>query len=263
MDLGLTEKVAIVTGASQGLGFATARALADEGCRVIICSRKKRSIESAAKEIRRITNGSVLPLAADVSDAAAAKAVVDTAVNEYGTVHILVNNVGGPPIAEFENITDDKWQSGFELVLMSMIRFNRLVLPYMKKQSWGRIVTISSIAARQPIADLMISSALRPGIHSLNKMLTERYASKNISFNAVAPGFILTRRQEEILESRAAQQKTSINEQLKKITEQVPARRMGKPEELAAAIAFLVSEKASYISGATLSVDGGLSRGLF
>ncbi len=263
MDLGLQDKVAIVTGASQGLGFATAQALADEGVQVVICARKKRSIDTAAKEIKRITGGTVIPVGADVTIPADIRKVVDTAVQQFGTVHILINNTGGPPVADFETITDDNWRVGFDLVLMSMIRFTRLVLPYMKKQGWGRIVTISSIAAKQPIDDLVISSTLRPGIHALNTMLTNKYATKNILFNAVAPGIILTKRQEEILESRASREGTTISDQMRKITDQVPLQRMGTPEELASAVAFLVSEKAGYISGTTLSVDGGSIKGLF
>jgi 3-oxoacyl-[acyl-carrier protein] reductase len=211
MDLGLKDKVAIVTGASRGLGFAAARTLAGEGAQFVMCSRNTHTLTAA----------------------------------------------------DFEDISDEQWITGFNLVLMSMIRFTRRVLPYMKKQRWGRVLTISSIAAKQPLADLVISSTLRPGIHALNKMLTGKYASYNILFNAVAPGFILTKRQEEIFKSRAAREKTSVYDQMESLVKEIPVRKMGTPDELAAAIAFLVSEKAGYISGATLSVDGGMTRGLF
>ncbi len=262
MDLGINGKVAIVTGASQGLGFAAARALADEGASVVICSRKKRSIDEAAKEIRRISRGNVLPVAADVTREDHIRKVHEAAVREFGTVHILVNNTGGPAVADFDKIDDAQWKQGIDLLLMSMIRFTRLVLPGMLQQNWGRIITITSVAAKQPIDDLVISSTLRPGIHALSKILSNRYASSNIHFNTVTPGMILTRRQEELLEARAVQEHSSISEQMKITAAQIPARRLGTPEELAAAVAFLASEKASYISGTTISVDGGLLKGL-
>jgi 3-oxoacyl-[acyl-carrier protein] reductase len=263
MDLGIKDKIAIVTGSSQGLGFATAHALAGEGARVVICSRNKTAIEQAAHEINKNTGGTVLPVVADISVPDDIRNVVDVAVNNFGTIHILVNNTGGPPVAAFEDITDDTWTKGFNLVLMSMIRFIRFVLPYMKNQTWGRVVTISSIAAKQPIDDLIISSTLRPGIHTLNRILTNKYASNNILFNAVAPGFILTGRLREIFQSRAEKNNSSFEEQTRTVSNNIPIERMGDPKELASAIAFLVSEKASYIGGTTLSVDGGLSKGVY
>ncbi len=263
MDLGIKDKIAIVTGSSQGLGFATAHALAGEGARVVMCSRNKTAIEQAAHEIHKNTGGTVLPVVADISVPDDIRNVVDVAVNNFGTIHILVNNTGGPPVADFEDITDDTWTKGFDLVLMSIIRFIRFVLPYMKNQTWGRVVTISSIAAKQPIDDLIISSTLRPGIHALNRILTNKYASSNILFNAVAPGFILTGRLSEIYKSRAEKDNSSVEEQILNASKNIPMGRMGDPKELASAIAFLVSEKASYIGGTTLSVDGGLSKGVY
>jgi 3-oxoacyl-[acyl-carrier protein] reductase len=261
MDLGLKNKVAIVSAASQGLGFASARTLADEGASVVICSRKKRTIESAAKEMRRITRGTVIAVAGDVTKEADIEHVVDTAVREFGTVHIMVNNTGGPPIGEFNMLDEAAWSQGINLLLMSMIRFTRSVLPSMLKQSWGRVITITSVAAKQPVNDLAISSTLRPGLHALTKLLSNQYASSNVLFNTVVPGFILTKRQEEILEARALQEKSSITEQVHKLTVGVPLKRMGSPEELAAVVAFLASEQASYITGTSIAVDGGLLKG--
>jgi 3-oxoacyl-[acyl-carrier protein] reductase len=263
MDLGIKDKIAIVTGSSRGLGFATANALAGEGARVVICSRNKPAIEQAAHEIHKNTGGTVIPVVADISVPGDIRNVADVAVNNFGTIHILVNNTGGPPVADFEDITDDTWTNGFDLVLMSMIRFIRSILPYMKNQKWGRIVTISSIAAKQPIDDLIISSTLRPGIHALNRILTNKYASNNILFNAVAPGFILTGRLREIFHSRAEKDSSSFDEQIRHVAKNIPIERMGDPKELASAIAFLVSDKASYIGGTTLSVDGGLLKGVY
>jgi 3-oxoacyl-[acyl-carrier protein] reductase len=263
MHLGLENKVAIVSGASRGLGFAAARALAEEGARLIICSRRKTAIEDAAWEIEKLSDGTAVPVVADVTKPEDIERVVQTAESEFGTVHILVNNTGGPPVASFDSLTDEMWRTGFDLLLMSMIRFIRKVLPYMELQSWGRVVTISSIAAKQPIDDLVISSTLRPGIHALNRMLTNRYASKNILFNAVTPGFIRTKRFEEILAVRAAQSSGTVEERADALARTIPVERLGRPEEVGELIAFLASDKAGYISGATIPIDGGLSKGLF
>ncbi len=262
MELGLQGKVAIVSAASQGLGLATARRLAKEGTRVVMCARNKEILDKAAQEITTDTNGEVLAVGADISRSDDINRVVDTAVAKFGTVHILVNNTGGPPVADIENLTDAAWSDGFELVLMSMIRFTRRVLPYMRKQKWGRVVTITSIAAKQPIDDLVISSTLRPGIHALSKMLTNKYAHENILCNTIAPGFILTKRQEEIFSARAQHSGTTIDQEMKQIIDNIPVKRMGSPEDVADAIAFLISEKAGYIAGTTLSVDGGQTKGL-
>lgn len=192
MELGLKNKVAIVTAASKGLGKATALALAQEGARLVICSRNKKEIERTARELQAKTRAAVIPLVADVSKLNHLKILVATAQKKFGTVHILVSNAGGPPHGDILALPDREWQKGVELTLMSTVRLMRLVLPIMVKQAWGRIITITSIAAKQPINDLLVSSTLRPGIHGLTKVVSNQFARKNITVNTVCPGYILT-----------------------------------------------------------------------
>lgn len=262
MDLGLANKIALVSAASQGLGKAAAFALAKEGAQLAICSRDERSITASAKEIEELTGTDVLPIAADVSDGDDIQRVVDTVMREYGTIHILVNNAGGPPTGAVTSLPDAEWERGFQLTMMSMIRMSRLVLPTMEKQQWGRVISIVSITAKQPINDLLISSTLRPGILGLTKVLANQYARHNVTVNTVCPGFILTKRQEELSRSRSAEKKMSMEEYLSESAKNIPAGRLGRPDELGNVIAFLASERASYINGANISVDGGLSKGL-
>jgi len=204
----------------------------------------------------------VIPLAADVSRAEDIHRLVELARERFGRIDILVNNAGGPPVAAFRSIDDQRWLEGVQLTLLSVVRLVREVLPSMLRQQWGRIITITSVAAKQPVNDLVISSTLRPGILGLTKVLANRYGAEGILVNAVAPGFILTARQEEILAARALERGTTREEYLEEASRDIPMRRLGRPEELADAIVFLASERASYINGATLSVDGGLVRGL-
>ena len=262
MDLGITKKVALVTAASQGLGKAAALALARECATVVICSRRKREIEAAAKEIANATESEVLPLVADLSQAQAIDKLMTTVRNEYGTVHILVSNVGGPPTGDIVEMMDETWQKGFESTFMSTVRLIRAALPMMVKQNWGRIITITSIAAKEPITDLLISSSLRPGIQGLTKVIANKYANHSITINTVAPGMILTARQEELMNARSAQQNMSREQYMANAAKDIPAGRMGKPEEIGDVVAFLASEQASYINGSNLLVDGGLAKGI-
>jgi 3-oxoacyl-[acyl-carrier protein] reductase len=277
VDLGLKGRVAIVCAASQGLGKAAAANLAAEGASVVICSRNETRLRAAAEEIRSHANTGasasggapheagapeVLPVVADVSLAQDVERLVSTTVERFGRVDILVNNAGGPPVAPFAKLEDGRWMAGVELTLMSVVRLIRQVLPIMQRQRWGRIINITSIAAKQPVNDLVISSTLRPGILGLTKVLANRYGAEGILINSVAPGFILTARQEEIARSRAAERGITREQYLEESAREVPMGRLGRPEELAHVIAFLASERASYIHGATISVDGGLVRGL-
>ncbi|RCK71806.1 MAG: 3-oxoacyl-[acyl-carrier protein] reductase [Ignavibacteriae bacterium] len=263
MDLGIKNKTAIVSAASKGLGKATAQALANEGASVVIFSRNKQEIEKAAEEISRNSNSNVLPISADVTRLDDIKNVVDLTIQKFGGIDILINNTGGPPVGSFEDITDEQWLYSFNLILLSMIRMTRLVLPYMMKKNWGRIVNITSLTAKQPVNDLITSSTLRPGILGLTKILSNQYSKYGILFNNVCPGFILTQRSEEISRKRAGELQLSFEEYLKQQSRDIPLGRYGQVQELADFITFLCSEKASYITGATFSVDGGLIKGLF
>jgi 3-oxoacyl-[acyl-carrier protein] reductase len=263
MDLGLKNRVAIVCAASQGLGKAAATAFAREGARVVIASRDKRRLATAAHEIASgAAETEVLPVVADVTKAAHIRRLVASTVKRFGRVDVLVVNAGGPPVGNFMDLPDGKWEDGIELTLLSAVRLIREVLPHMRQGGWGRVIAITSIAAKQPVDDLIISSALRPGVVGLLKVLANRYGKEGILFNAVAPGFILTARQREISEARSRETGRSVEEYITDVGKTIPIGRMGDPDELANVIAFLGSERASYINGATISVDGGLSKGL-
>jgi 3-oxoacyl-[acyl-carrier protein] reductase len=263
MELGIKDKVAIVCASSQGLGKATAMGLAKEGAKVVIFARKKKDIEETAHEISSATDSEVLPVIADVTKAEDIQNVVKTTVEKFGTVHILVNNAGGPPVANFAELSDDMWLNGVNLTMMSLIRMTREVIPHMLKNKWGRIVNIASLTAKQPINDLIISSTLRPGILGLAKILSNQYSKFGVLVNNVCPGHYLTKRQEEIIKKRSAERNVTAEEYITQHSNEIPAGRFGKPEELANMIVFLCSEKASYVTGSTISVDGGLIKGLF
>jgi len=262
MDLGLKDKVALVAAASQGLGKASALALGHEGARLAICSRSEKNIKTAAEEIRDKTGSTVLPVVADVSKKEDIKRFVGTAVKEFGTVHVLVNNAGGPPTGHILTMPEEEWEKGVQLTLMSVVRLAREVLPLMEKQKWGRIITILSLVAKQPINELLISSTLRPGIMGLTRILSNQYAKENITVNCVSPGSILTKRQEELGAARAAQKKMTFEEYMAESIEGIPAGRFGRPEEIGNVVAFLASEQAGYINGVNLLADGGAVKGI-
>jgi 3-oxoacyl-[acyl-carrier protein] reductase len=262
MDLKLKNKIAVVAAASQGLGKASAMALAQEGAKVVVCSRREKEIREAADEIKKKTGSVVIPVVADVTKPDDIKKLVSETVNRLGAIHILVNNAGGPPTGAIESLTDEEWQKGHELTLMSVIRTTREVLPLMIKQQWGRIITIVSIVAKQPINELLISSVIRPGIFGLTKVLANLHAKDNITINSVSPGHILTKRQEELSVSRSKQRGVTVEEYFKQAIREIPAGRLGMPEEIGDVVAFLASEQASYINGTNLLVDGGAAKGI-
>jgi 3-oxoacyl-[acyl-carrier protein] reductase len=264
MDLGLQGKVAVVCAASQGLGKAAALGFAREGAHVVICSRNARRLAASAKEIAAAAAPGVrvVDVPADLTKAADCKRVIATAVRKFGRLDILVTNAGGPPVAQFPELTDRLWDDGFALTFMSTVRCIREALPHMRKQRWGRIIAITSIAAKQPLDDIIVSSSLRPGILGLAKVLANQYGKEGILVNCVIPGFIMTDRQKEITAVRAAKAGVSPDEYVRRFGSAVPVGRYGEPGELADVIVFLGSSRASYINGATITVDGGLAKGL-
>jgi 3-oxoacyl-[acyl-carrier protein] reductase len=262
MDLGLRGKIAIICASSEGLGKASALALAREGANVVICSRREKAIHDTAKEIHELTGVEVHPVVADVSIASENSKLVQETVRKFGAVHILVNNAGGPPTGDILTLSDEQWQKAHDLTLMSMVRMTREVLPLMIKQMWGRIITITSFVAKQPADELMLSVSIRPGILGLSKILSNQYAKYNITVNTICPGNIFTKRQEELSQTRAASKKMSVEDYISNQTKSIPVGRYGRPDEIGEVVAFLASERASYISGVNLLVDGGLAKGI-
>ncbi len=262
MDLGLQGRVAVVCGAGRGLGFAAALELAREGANVVICARGEDSIAAAARRIEEQTDSGALGIAADVSRAGAAEKVIGAAVKKFGGVDVLVNNAGGPPAGSFDNHDDAAWSAAVELNLMSAVRFSREAIPHMRHKQWGRIINITSVAVKQPMEGLILSNAVRAAVVGMAKTLSNELAGDGILVNNVCPGFIETDRSVSLVQGRAEQAGCSYEEQLARLSATIALGRMGSPGELAALIAFLASERAGYITGATVQVDGGLMRAL-
>lgn len=262
MDLGIKGKVAAVAAASKGLGKACALELAREGCAVAICARDATTLQATAQEIARATGARVVPVVADMTRAEDIARFIDTARSELGDPLILVTNAGGPPGGLFEQFDDAAWEQAFQLTLLSAVRLIRAALPGMRRAGWGRIITITSITVKQPIDELLLSNAIRPGVVGLVKTLANQLAREGITVNNVAPGSILTDRQYELAQERARREGRSVEEVIAASGAGIPVGRIGRPEELAAMVAFLASERASYVNGATILVDGGAARGL-
>lgn len=262
MQFGLTGKTALVVASSQGLGYAAALELAREGAKVVICSRDQSRIEQAASRIIKETSADVLPLVADLRQADDITKLVAQARQHFGGIDILVTNAGGPPAGYFGDIDDQSWSAGFELTLLSVVRLIRQVLPDMRQRKWGRIVNIVSISVKQPIAGLLISNAIRPGLIGMAKSLADEVATEGITVNNVCPGWTRTERVEQLLRARSEREGISLAAAEKGIVDSIPMKRMGEPDELAALIAFLCSSRASYLTGTTIQVDGGAFRGL-
>jgi 3-oxoacyl-[acyl-carrier protein] reductase len=258
MDLGLNGKIALVTAASQGIGMATARALAREGARVAISARDLGALERAAAEIREQTRAEVHPFVCDLTQPAQIASMVDAVIARYGTIHVLVNNAGGPPPGGADNLTDADWQRAFELTLMSAVRTTRAVLPFMRRQRWGRIVNVSSFSVKQPIPDIMLSNSLRLGVAGWAKTVANQVATDNVLINTVGPGWTRTDRVTQMLASRAASSAQTTAEVEAQIARGVPLGRLAEPEEIANVIVFLASQCASYVTGTLLPVDGGV-----
>lgn len=263
MDLGLKGKRALVAASSHGLGKAAAMELAREGARLVICSRDKQAIEAAAIEIRVATGADVLPLVADVTRLADIDHLVHQAMARFQGIDILVTNAGGPPASTFSTTPPDAWQKAFELTLMSAVNLCRAVVPSMKQRRWGRIIFITSLTVKQPSPTLALSNVIRTAISGLSKTLSAEFAADNILVNSVLPGYTLTERLTELSESQATQRGVPKAEIVKEWERMIPMQRLGKPEELAALITFLASERASYITGTAIQVDGGLIKGIY
>ncbi len=262
MDLGLRDKVALVTASSRGIGRAVALGLAGEGARVSICARGETALKETAEQIRRQTGAEVLATAADVSTAAGVDQVVDATLAHFGRVDILVCNVGGPPPGTFFDFDDSAWEQAFQQILMSVVRLCRRVVPDMRRRKWGRIITITSMAVKEPRPDLILSNVLRAGVTSLVKTLAGELAPDGILVNNVMPSAVLTDRAYELAARQAQAEGVTVEEVLARSASSIPVRRIATPEEFAQVVLFLASERASYLAGVSIPVDGGSMRSL-
>ena len=261
MDLGLHGKTALVTGASRGLGFATALELAREGAQVAINARNLASLETAVEKIRQATGVSVFSIPGDVTAPGTAEGLVQSVVAQFGALDILVANAGGPPPGSFESHGDETWMRAVELSLMSNVRLIRAALPHLKNSSAASVLTVTSYSAKQPIPNLVLSNTLRAAVLGLTKSLALELGGEGIRFNSILPGWTQTERVTELMTARARNNNSTIEDELVKQAKESPFGRMAKPEEFARAAAFLVSPAAAYITGVMLTVDGGMYKG--
>jgi len=258
MDLGIAGKVAMISAASKGIGLAIAKTLAAEGCQISICARNEDTLEHAAAEIGPDTRSYIV----DVSSAEDLAWWYDQTKTDLGPPSILVTNTGGPPAGNFTTLTDEQWQTGFDSTLMNVVRLVRLVQEDMQAARFGRIVHITSLVAKESSPLLPISSTLRTGLMALTRLQSTEFAPYGITVNSVLPGHTMTDRQTHLAEIRAQKEGITAEEALAKQGKEVPVGRLGTPEEIAAAVAFLCSVPAAYITGTNLLVDGGLTKGL-
>ncbi len=257
MDLQISDKVALVTGASAGLGYASAQALAQEGARIIICSRNVEHVEAAAERIARDTGAHVHPLVCDLSDAESIRSMVGSINDQFEQLDILVSNAGGPPAGLFADLTPEMWEEALNITFRSTLTLCQEVLPIMERHRSGSIVVITSIAARQPIAGLVTSNTLRAGLNGLVRSISDEYGPKGIRANTVAPGYTRTERLVELAGVMADRENMTVDEIFEGWEKISPLGRLGEPEEIGAAVAFLSSHRAAFITGQHLAVDGG------
>jgi 3-oxoacyl-[acyl-carrier protein] reductase len=257
MDLGIKDRVAIVTGASMGLGKAIARELAREKARVVIAARNEQRLRATAEEIRRETGAQVFAVPTDMTRADAIRSLVEQTVDRWGTVEIAVSNAGGPPGTRFENTEADDFERALQLNLLSTVHLAQQVAPHMKARRWGRFIALASVSVKQPLPGLILSNTARAGVVGFVKTMATEMAPFGVLCNVVAPGYMRTGRVEELAVERARNEEREADEVMAEIGARIPAGLMGEPEELAAAVAFLASARASYITGITIQVDGG------
>jgi 3-oxoacyl-[acyl-carrier protein] reductase len=263
MNLQLDQRIALITGASQGLGYATALQLSREGALVAICSREQAHVSAAADAIHSETRRPVLGIAADVSQSADVNRLVDRVVEEYGGLDIVVTNSGGPPSSSFEETTDAMWQQSVDLLLMSAIHLVRAALPHLRQSDVPCVLAITSVAVKQPIPNLILSNSIRMAVIGLIKTLALELGGEGIRFNSILPGWTVTERVHDLMETRAERNDTTIEEEISKQAAASPLGRMATPQEFANVATFLCSPLASYLNGLMLSVDSGSYKGTF
>jgi 3-oxoacyl-[acyl-carrier protein] reductase len=263
MDLGLKGRPAIVSAASRGLGYAVAHELASEGARVVICARSADAVREARDRIAAETGAEVRAVVADLATLEGIDAVVRDAEQAFGHVDILVNNTGGPPSGAFESLPWDKWQAATDSLLRGTVEMTRRVLPGMRQRKWGRVLNVTSITVKQPVDGLMLSNSLRAAVTGFARTLATEVAQDGVTVNCILPGYTRTERVAQLAAATAEREKMTVEQVNARTEAQVPMRRLGEPREFAALAAFLVSERASYVTGQSVAVDGGWIRGLY
>jgi len=261
MDLGLKGKKAFVGGSSRGLGFATARILAKEGCQVVLNGRDSEKLDQAASKITSDTGEKAFYVVGDAADPDQPKKLIQEATEILGGLDLLVTNTGGPPAGEFESFDEKTWQRAIDLAFMSHVRIINNALPYLKESSHASVVTVTSYSVKQPIPNLVLSNSIRSATIGLTKTLALELGPEGIRFNSILPGWTETERVVEIMQHKAEANKSTVEEEIKKIAAASPLGRMGTPDEIGRAAVFLLSPAASYITGVMLTVDGGMYKG--
>jgi 3-oxoacyl-[acyl-carrier protein] reductase len=252
MDLGIEGKIALVTGASRGIGLAASLGLAAEGARLVLSARNERVLAEAVERVRS-AGGEAVAIPADVADPQAAERLLAQVRERFGAPDILVVNAGGPPAGLPSALGEEQWAAGFQLTLMSAVRLAREALPAMRERGWGRIVNITSLSVKQPVPNLVLSNAFRAAVTGFAKTLATEVAADGVTVNNVGPGYTATDRLEELFVDEAAK---------RRLVESIPARRLGTPEEVASLVVYLASRQAAYLTGQTLVPDGGATLGL-
>ena len=264
MELGLKNKVALVPASSKGIGLGVAKVLAAEGCKVVVSSRNQDSISKTREVIVKETgNNNVFAMRADLTLKEDIDHLVDLATSRFGTIDILAYNTGPPKPGTFADLNDADWEQGVKLLLMSAVWLTKRVVPGMVQRKWGRLIYITSSTLRQPVPNLVLSNTVRLSLAGLSKSLALEYGLKGITSNGIMQGHILTDRQRQVAKDISSRSGKSVDEAMKQMLQDVPAGRYGMSEEVGHLVAFLASDKASYINGAMLAVDGGLIRSVF
>ena len=263
MNLDLDGKIALVTGASRGLGFAAAQVLSEEGCKVAINGRNQVSIENSAERIQTVTHNNVAGIPGDVTQPVDIERIVAVTVERFGGLDILITNAGGPPPGGFEKFDDSEWQNAINLNFMSHVRLIRAALPHLQRSKAASVLTITSYSVKQPIVGLILSNSIRAAVAGLTKSLALDLGNEGIRFNSILPGWTETERVTQLMQARAEQKKTSIESEIARQMAESPLGRMAQPWEFGKAAAFLVSPAASYITGILLPLDGGMIKGTF
>ena len=260
MELGISGKTALVGGGSKGLGFACAKALALEGVNVVICSRTRKNLIKAKEKIESLGKGKVVIIQGDLKKTEDVDRWINTCIDKFGRVDILINNQGGPPPGTFEDTDEEAFDDAYKLVFKHVLHSMKRVIPIMKKQKWGRIINIVSITVKEPLPDIILSNTMRASVVALAKTLSKEVAQYGITVNNIAPGPFETERLKSLWRKTAEKEGITFSQVKKRYISQIPVGKTGNPDELGALAAFLCSNKASYITGTTILIDGGTSR---